>query len=64
MEFEVDRENLAPTEPSLQNMTEIAIQKLSQNPNGFYLFVEAGKIDHGHHRARPIQALYDFKVNA
>ena len=28
-------------------MTEVAIKKLSQNPNGYYLFVEAGKIGKG-----------------
>lgn len=62
MEYDVDREELAPTQPSLMNMTEIAIKKLSMNPNGYYLFVEGGKIDHGHHSTRPIKALYDFKA--
>ena len=54
MEFDVDRERQRPSEPSLENMTEIAIQKLSMNPNGYYLFVEGGRIDHGHHFTRPI----------
>ena len=61
LEYHVDREEKAPTQPSLINMTEIAIRKLSMNPNGFYLFVEGGKIDHGHHDTEPIRALYDFK---
>ena len=34
MEYEVDREKDAPSEPSLYNMTEAAIRKLSENPNG------------------------------
>ncbi|XP_053894826.1 intestinal-type alkaline phosphatase-like [Malaclemys terrapin pileata] len=36
-------------DPSLTEMTEAAIQILSRNPQGFYLFVEGGRIDHGHH---------------
>jgi len=30
-------------------MTEVAIKILSRNPNGFFLFVEGGRIDHAHH---------------
>ncbi|KAM9316574.1 LOW QUALITY PROTEIN: alkaline phosphatase-like [Gastrophryne carolinensis] len=38
------------TDPSLLEMTEKAIKILSNNPNGFFLFVEDnGRIDHGHH---------------
>ncbi|XP_075794496.1 LOW QUALITY PROTEIN: intestinal-type alkaline phosphatase [Pelodiscus sinensis] len=36
-------------DPSLTQMTEAAIRILSRNPQGFYLFVEGGRIDHGHH---------------
>nr|UAX26434.1 alkaline phosphatase [Galleria mellonella] len=36
-------------EPSLADMTEIAIRSLNRNNNGFFLFVEGGRIDHGHH---------------
>uniref|UniRef100_A0A8C0H2V7 Alkaline phosphatase n=1 Tax=Chelonoidis abingdonii TaxID=106734 RepID=A0A8C0H2V7_CHEAB len=38
-------------DPSLTEMTQAAIQILSRNPRGFYLFVEDkwGRIDHGHH---------------
>ncbi|XP_074819512.1 intestinal-type alkaline phosphatase-like [Natator depressus] len=36
-------------DPSLTEMTDVAIQILSRNPRGFYLFVEGGRIDHGHH---------------
>lgn len=62
LEYEVDRESREPTQPSLINMTEVAIRKLSMNPNGYYLFVEGGKIDHGHHENQPIRALFDFKA--
>ncbi|KAG5666966.1 hypothetical protein PVAND_014970 [Polypedilum vanderplanki] len=42
----LNRENL---EPSLAEMTTKAIELLSTNENGFFLFVEGGRIDHGHH---------------
>ncbi|XP_050834010.1 intestinal-type alkaline phosphatase [Serinus canaria] len=44
-------------DPSLTEMTEAAITILSRNPNGFYLFVEGGRIDHGHHEGSPHKAL-------
>ncbi|KAL0822115.1 hypothetical protein ABMA28_005479 [Loxostege sticticalis] len=37
------------TEPTLAEMTEIAIKSLSRNKQGFFLFVEGGRIDHAHH---------------
>nr|AFH96950.1 alkaline phosphatase [Spodoptera exigua] len=36
-------------DPTLAEMTEIAIRSLSRNEKGFFLFVEGGRIDHGHH---------------
>ncbi|XP_053612177.1 membrane-bound alkaline phosphatase-like isoform X1 [Plodia interpunctella] len=39
----------ATTEPTLEEMTEIAIKMLSRNEKGFFLFVEGGRIDHAHH---------------
>ncbi|XP_015674366.1 intestinal-type alkaline phosphatase-like [Protobothrops mucrosquamatus] len=47
MKYELYRDN--STDPSLAEMTEVAIKLLSSNPKGFYLFVEGGRIDHGHH---------------
>uniref|UniRef100_A0A4W2CRC5 Alkaline phosphatase n=1 Tax=Bos indicus x Bos taurus TaxID=30522 RepID=A0A4W2CRC5_BOBOX len=44
-------------DPSLEEMTEAALQMLSRNPRGFYLFVEGGRIDHGHHDGRAYRAL-------
>ena len=41
-------------------MTVVAIEKLNRAENGFYLFVEGGRIDHGHHETQPIRALNDF----
>ncbi|XP_056894070.1 alkaline phosphatase, intestinal, tandem duplicate 1 [Takifugu flavidus] len=47
MKFEVFRNSTR--DPSIVEMTEKAIQILSKNPNGYFLFVEGGRIDHGHH---------------
>uniref|UniRef100_A0A3Q3JWN0 Alkaline phosphatase n=1 Tax=Monopterus albus TaxID=43700 RepID=A0A3Q3JWN0_MONAL len=48
MRFEVFRNSTR--DPSIVEMTEKAIQILSKNPRGYFLFVEdEGRIDHGHH---------------
>ncbi len=59
MEYELDRETDAGGEPSLSQMTAKAIEILAKNPNGYYLNVEAGRIDHAHHAINPIRALVD-----
>ncbi|XP_071446195.1 membrane-bound alkaline phosphatase-like [Hetaerina americana] len=45
------------TEPTISEMTSVAISILSKNPRGFFLFVEGGLIDHGHHGSRAQLAL-------
>ncbi|WP_241761223.1 alkaline phosphatase [Erythrobacter sp. NAP1] len=45
------------TEPTLTEMTEQAITRLSNDPDGYYLMVESGRIDHGHHAGRAGLAL-------
>ena len=63
MDYELDRVEKNPIEePSLINMTNKAIELLSTNPNGFFLLVEGGKIDHGHHNSYAQYALTDFVV--
>jgi alkaline phosphatase len=57
MEFEVDRAKDTAGEPSLSEMTEKAIRILAQNPRGFVLMVEGGKIDHAHHANNAYRAL-------
>ncbi|CAK1555474.1 unnamed protein product [Leptosia nina] len=37
------------SEPTLAELTEVAIRILSKNEKGFFLFVEGGRIDHAHH---------------
>lgn len=44
-------------EPTLAEMTEAAIKVLSQSEEGFFLFVEGGRIDHGHHSTYAKKAL-------
>ena len=41
-------------------MTEVAIKRLEKEDNGYYLFVEGGRIDHAHHDNQAIRALYEF----
>ncbi|XP_054060579.1 intestinal-type alkaline phosphatase-like [Rissa tridactyla] len=57
MKYELNRN--ASTDPSIVEMTEKAIRILRRNPNGFFLFVEGGRIDHGHHSGRAKQALME-----
>lgn len=59
MRYEADREADAGGEPSLAEMTEKAIRILQKNPKGFYLMVEAGRIDHAHHAGNAYRALVD-----
>ncbi|MBW2498448.1 MAG: alkaline phosphatase [Deltaproteobacteria bacterium] len=59
MRFETDRGQDAAGEPSLAQMTAIAIEILARNDAGFFLMVEAGRIDHGHHVNNAARALAD-----
>lgn len=59
MEYEADRLSDTAGEPSLAAMTEKAIKILANNKKGFYLHVEGGRIDHGHHAGNPYRALTD-----
>ncbi|XP_036387719.1 alkaline phosphatase, tissue-nonspecific isozyme [Megalops cyprinoides] len=47
------------TDPSLTEMVDKAIRVLQRNPQGFYLLVEGGRIDHGHHEGKAKQALHE-----
>jgi alkaline phosphatase len=59
MEWELDRAKDTAGEPSLTQMTEKAIRILKRSPKGFFLMVEAGRIDHGHHAGNAKRALTD-----
>uniref|UniRef100_A0A8C3C744 Alkaline phosphatase n=1 Tax=Cairina moschata TaxID=8855 RepID=A0A8C3C744_CAIMO len=57
MVYELDRNN--ETDPSLTEMVAVAIRMLQKNPRGFFLLVEGGRIDHGHHEGKAKQALHE-----
>jgi len=59
MAYEFDRPTLHPEQPSLGEMTHKAIEILSKNPNGFFLFVEASKVDWASHANDPIGVISD-----
>lgn len=59
MQYEADRATDPAGEPSLTEMTKKSIQMLKQNPKGFYLHVESGRIDHAHHAGNAQRALLD-----
>lgn len=64
LEYELDRTATPPlgegaTQPSLSEMTLKAIDVLSTNPNGFFLMVEGGRIDHALHGTNAKRALVD-----
>lgn len=45
------------SEPTLSQMTAAAIDRLDDDPYGYFLMVEGGRIDHGHHEGRAAYAL-------
>ena len=59
MNYEADRSKDRSGEPSLAEMTKTAIGVLQNNPNGFFLMVEGGRIDHAHHSGNAFRALND-----
>jgi alkaline phosphatase len=60
MAYEFDRKYFFPKkEPSLAEMTRKAIEILSTNPRGFFLFVEASKVDWASHANDPIGVISD-----
>jgi len=59
LHYEVDRARDAAGEPSLAEMTERALQMLGKSRKGYFLMVEGGRIDHGHHAGNAYRALTD-----
>ncbi|XP_017264389.1 alkaline phosphatase-like [Kryptolebias marmoratus] len=57
MTYELDRNT--ETDPSLTEMVDVAIKILKKNQEGFYLLVEGGRIDHGHHESKAKKALHE-----
>lgn len=49
MQYEQDRPGDVLGEPSLAEMTEYAIRALQGDPQGYFIMIEAGRIDHASH---------------
>lgn len=58
LRYSLDR-TVDDLEPSLTDMTLKAIDRMKDNPKGYYLMVEAGRIDHAHHEGKAGYALAD-----
>jgi alkaline phosphatase len=57
MSYELDRD--PAQEPSLAEMTLKALSALSKNPQGYFLMVEGGRIDHALHETNAVRALQE-----
>lgn len=61
MQYETDRLTRETNdEPSLSEMTRFALEHFLEFNQGFFLLVEGGRIDHGHHETRARYALDEF----
>ncbi len=60
MAYEADR--ASTDQPSLSEMTEFAIKNLQARGTGYFLMVEAGRIDHAHHATNAYRALTDTQA--
>ncbi|XP_050414004.1 alkaline phosphatase isoform X1 [Patella vulgata] len=61
MDYSIDRQisNNSNDQPSLAEMTKVAIEILKKSSKGFFLLVEGARIDHGHHTNQARRALHD-----
>lgn len=57
LNYEIERAADPGGEPSLAEMTRAALSILQKNPKGYFLMVEGGRIDHGHHAGNAHRAL-------
>jgi alkaline phosphatase len=57
--YEIERVNQYNEVPSLVMMTRAGIEVLSKDPDGFFLMVEGGRIDHAAHANDPTGVIYD-----
>lgn len=46
-------------EPSLTQMSDVALKRLQKNDKGYLLIIESGRIDHGHHAGNAYNALHE-----
>lgn len=60
--YAIDRKHdaaLAKVTPSLEEMTDLALRKLSQNKKGFVLQIEAARVDHAGHANDPASIIME-----
>lgn len=60
LSYAVDKDS--SIEPTLAEMTSNAIDVLSNHPKGYFLMVENGHIDHGHHKNNAYRALSETQA--
>ena len=60
MAYEADRAQT--DQPSLAEMTRFAVERLDDDPEGYVLMVEAGRVDHAHHGTNAYRALTDMRA--
>ncbi|XP_078498678.1 alkaline phosphatase-like [Lissotriton helveticus] len=59
MDLMYELERNITTDPSLTEMVSVAIRILKKNPNGYFLLVEGGRIDHAHHEGKAQLSLHE-----
>ena len=59
VQYEADRATDAAGEPSLTEMADKSLKMLLRQPNGFFLHIEGGRIDHAHHAGNARRALLE-----
>jgi alkaline phosphatase len=60
MVHDIDRQMIAPDQPSLMEMTKKSIEILSQNPKGFFLMVEGSQVDWSSHDNDPVGVATEY----
>jgi len=57
LSYEIDRKST--NEPSLAEMTAVALKTLAANPKGFFVMIVGGRIDHASHRNDAAGTIHD-----
>jgi alkaline phosphatase len=60
MEADVDRDEFAPEQPSLAEMTRKALELLSKDEDGLFLMIEGSQVDWAGHANDPYYMMTDF----
>ena len=58
MSYEIDRDSTR--QPSLAAMTRTSLDRLADDPDGFFLMVEGSRVDHAGHSNDPVAHLHDI----